>query len=113
PDYYPVLVNDIAAAKAFLDNRHDAGACNTSSLMVLGAETGATLGAIWLNAEWHRYAFTPPNLLTRTPAKFAPNPEGKDTIGAIWLSPTSKLGSRTVSLSATLDKPGREYATPM
>jgi pimeloyl-ACP methyl ester carboxylesterase len=114
PDYYPVLVNDIAAAKAFLDNRNDTGVCNTASLMVLGADTGATLGAIWLNAEWHRYAFTPANPLMGVPLpKIAPTTEGKDTIAAIWLSPTSKLGSRTISLSSLLDTPGREYAMPM
>ena len=114
-DYYPVLVNDIAAAKAFLDNRNDTGVCNTASLMVLGADTGAILGAIWLNAEWHRYAFTPPMPLMGIfqPVNPRPTPEGKDTIAAIWLSPTSKLGSRTISMSNLLDKPGREYAVPM
>jgi hypothetical protein len=113
PDYYPVLVNDIAAAKAFLDNRNDTGVCNTGSLMVLGADNGATLGAIWLNAEWHRFAFTPLDPIMRIPAKIAPTSEGKDVIAAIWLSPTSKLGSRTISFSALLDTPGREYAMPM
>src|SRR5207237_10398388 len=112
PTYYPIVVNDIAAAKAFLDNRNDTGVCNTSSLILLGADTGATLGAIWLNAEWHRYAFTPANLLMGVPASIAKAPEGKDTIAAIWLSATSKLGSRTIRLSSLLDKPAREYATP-
>ena len=51
----PVLINDIAAVKCFLDRKNDTGACNTSSTILLGAETGATLGAIWLNAEWRRY----------------------------------------------------------
>jgi pimeloyl-ACP methyl ester carboxylesterase len=110
-DYFPCLVNDIAAAKAFLDNRNDTGACNTSSLIVIGAETGATLGAIWLNAEWHRYVFTPRTLTTLE--TIAKTPEGKDTIAGIWLSATSKLGSRTVSLSSVLDVAGRENATPM
>jgi hypothetical protein len=112
--YYPVLVNDIAAAKAFLDNRNDTGACNTSNLIVLGAETGATLGAIWLNAEWHRFAFTPPMPLAGIfQGKFAQTSEGKNTIAAVWLSMTSKLGSRTISVPALLDKAGREHATPM
>ncbi len=110
--YYPVFVNDIAAAKAFLDNRNDAGGgCNTSSLIVLGAETGATLGALWLNAEWHRYQFTPQTFMT--PAKISNIPEGKNVIGAIWLSASSKLGSRVVSLPRLLDTSGRVNATPM
>jgi hypothetical protein len=112
-DYYPVLVNDIAAAKAFLDNRNDAGACNTSNLIIVGADTGATLGALWLNAEWQRYVFTPANILMGIPVSIAKVPEGKDTIAAIWLSPTSKLGSRTIRFSSLLDKAGRENATPM
>jgi hypothetical protein len=111
-DYYPVLVNDIAAAKAFLDNRNDTGVCSTSNLIVLGADTGATLGAIWLNAEWHRYVFTPAVLGTSL-ASIAKTPEGKDTIAAVWLSATSKLGTRTVSLPTVLDIAGRENATPM
>jgi pimeloyl-ACP methyl ester carboxylesterase len=111
-DYYPILVNDIAAAKAFLDNRNDTGACSTSNLIVLGADTGATLGAIWLNAEWHRFVFTPAVLGT-APASIAKVPEGKDTIAAIWLSATSKLGSRTINLPALLDVAGRENAMPM
>ena len=111
--YYPIFVNDIAAAKAFLDNRNDTGVCNTSSFMVLGAETGATLGALWLNSEWYRHAYTPANPLMGVAAKIAPTPEGKDTIAGIWLSPSSSLGGRTVTLSNLLDRPGRMYATPM
>jgi hypothetical protein len=110
-EYYPVLVNDIAAAKAFLDNRNDTGVCNTSSLIVLGADTGATLGAIWVNAEWHRYTYVPASLMSL--AQYGKTPEGKDIIGAIWLSATSKLGTRTISLSKVLDVSGRVNATPM
>jgi hypothetical protein len=110
-DYYPVLVNDIAAAKAFLDNRNDTGSCNTSSLVVLGADTGATLGAIWLNAELHRFVITPPKAIGFLPV-IAQHSEGKDTIAAVWLSITSKLGSRTVSIPALLESTGG-YATPM
>ncbi len=110
-EYYPVLVNDIAAAKAFLDNRNDTGVCNTSSLIVLGANTGATLGAIWVNAEWHRYSYVPATLMSL--AQYGKTPEGKDIIGAIWLSATSKLGTRTISLSKVLDASGRVNATPM
>jgi hypothetical protein len=113
-EYYPVLVNDIAAAKAFLDHRNDLGNCNTSSLVLVGAETGATLGALWLNAEWHRFRFDPPNPMLGIPGKISPNAEGKDTIGAVWLSASSKLGSRQgIALGKLLDRAGKEYATPM
>jgi len=111
-EYYPVLVNDIAAAKAFLDQRNDNGECNTSSFMVLGAETGATLGALWLNAEWHRFRFDPAVFMV-SPAMIAKTSEGRDTIAAIWLSATTKLGSRTVYLTKLLAVAGKENATPM
>lgn len=112
--YYPVLVNDIAAVKAFLDNRNDSGACNTSSFMLLGAESGAALGAIWLNAEWKRYSYLPPNLMLGMPAQYGKNPEGKNVIAAVWLSPSNKLGStRVVSLTNLLVPPARDNGTPM
>ena len=41
PAYYPVLVNDIAAVRAYLDRRNDdVKDCNTSSIIVIGADTG-------------------------------------------------------------------------
>ena len=111
--YYPVMVNDIAAAKAFLDGRNDTGGCNSGNLIVVGAETGAALGSIWLNAEWHRYAYTPPNFLMNIPARLATVPEGKKTIGAIWLSAKPRLGTRTIQFASVLALPARVYATPM
>ncbi len=39
--YYPYLVNDISAAKMFLDERNDAGDCNSQALLLIGAEDGA------------------------------------------------------------------------
>src|SRR5687768_10272284 len=67
PRYYPVLVNDIAAAKAYLDRRNDAQACNSSNLVVIGMERGATLGAIWVNSEFHRYELYPPKFINQPP----------------------------------------------
>jgi pimeloyl-ACP methyl ester carboxylesterase len=101
---YPALVNDIAAAKAFLDRRNDAGECNASSLILVGAETGATLGAIWLNSEYNRYELLPPVQFGAPPVA-AKDPEGKNTIAAVWLSISPKLGDRTVSPAATLALP--------
>ncbi len=40
--YYPVLINDIAAARAFLDRKNDMRDVNTSNLIVIGAGQGAT-----------------------------------------------------------------------
>ena len=109
--YYPYLINDIAAVKGFLDRKNDLGVCNTSSFIVIGAETGATLGAIWLNSEWSLYKMEMVGMFGQL--KPATRPEGKDTIAAIWLSISPTLGTRTVSLSGTLDVAARQNATPM
>jgi hypothetical protein len=109
--YYPALINDIAACKCFLDRMNDKGGCNTSSFIVIGADTGATLGAIWVNSEWHRHrVVTNPALLAQAPD---PRPEGPDIIACVWLSASSQLGARSVSFGATLDVPLRVKAAPM
>lgn len=110
PAYFPVMINDIAAARAFLENRNDVGDCNIGSLILIGAETGATLGSIWLSSEWVRYQITPamfgPGILNK-------HSEGKDIIAAIWLTPTIKLGPRDVKLAQVLEFPGKTHKTPM
>lgn len=110
--YHTVLVNDIAAAKAFLDrSKNDNGTCNTSSFIVIGAETGATLGALWLNSEWYRFKLNPPAMFGMQPTPDI-RAEGKDTICGIWLSFSTKLAGRLISPSTLLDLPGRQGATP-
>ena len=47
--------NDGAAAKAYLDDAD----CNSSNLTLIGAKDGGTIGAIWLNAEFHRFRYVP------------------------------------------------------
>jgi predicted esterase len=108
-NYYPVLVNDIAAVKGFLDRRSDSGGCNTSSFILIGDGKGAALGAIWLNSEYHRYRMN----IGAVGITIDNRPEGKDTIAAIFLSPTNKLGKRRLTLSSILDQAGRQQATPM
>lgn len=112
--YYPTLVNDIAAAKAFLDNRNDAGACNTGMTVLVGADSGATLGAIWLNAECNRFRLDPPLLIGNAP-EVTSKSEGRNVIACLWLSLTSKLGARPtlIPMSRLLDAAAREAAIPM
>jgi hypothetical protein len=115
PAYYPALVNDIAAAKGFLDRKNDAGQCNTSALIVIGAETGGTLGAIWMNSEWYRYQFIANNpLFPQQGGRPAQDPEGKGTIAGVFLTISPKLGNgRAISLEKVLNVPGRIQAVPM
>jgi hypothetical protein len=108
---YPVLVNDIAAAKAFLDRRNDQGGCNSSNLILVGAGTGATLGAIWLNSEFYRYKGVPNPVGVVT--KLESRPEGLNTVCAVWLSISPDLGGRPIKLTSLLDMAANKRAVPM
>jgi hypothetical protein len=108
PGYYPILINDIAAAKAWLDT----APCNSNNLTLIGAKDGAVLGAIWLYSEWSRYRVVPdPRLMKEVPD--LENPEGQAVTAAIWLSMTPTLGSRSVSLATLLHKAAAENKTAM
>jgi pimeloyl-ACP methyl ester carboxylesterase len=101
--YMPVYITDIAAARAHLDNKNDAGDVNTSSVYLIGSETAASLGIGWMATEWNRPAFSPsPNQLLIMDPKYAYVPQmlrdrdfttaGDDLSGAVWFSasyPTS------------------------
>jgi alpha-beta hydrolase superfamily lysophospholipase len=95
--YYPALINDIAAARAYLDRRNDGRDVNTSNLVVIGAGEGATLGALWMAAEMHRQKDTsPPTLIPQPPVRLD-DPEGKDFAAAIWLSISPTLAQRNIT----------------
>jgi pimeloyl-ACP methyl ester carboxylesterase len=105
PGYYPYLLNDIAAAKLFLDDRNDASDCNSRSLIVIGAEDGAALGAVWMASEWSRVSadVIPDPRGPRFPPfirNIGKEPAGKDQFCAIWLSLTPSLGSGGSKTSA-------------
>jgi hypothetical protein len=109
--YYPALVNDIAAAKMFLDAKNDSGECNSSNLILIGAEDGASLGAIWVYSELYRFRYTG-GLLTG-PLKQAQNPEGKDVTGCIWLSLSPTLGGRPLDITNWVTFIGKDKKVPM
>ncbi len=123
--YYLALVNDIAAARAFLDRKNDARELNTSNLILVGAGEGATLGALWMAAEMRRQRdLTPTNLgvdeLGRPIQPLIPkldDAEGKDLAAGIWLSISPTLGGpngRNVSsvLRTDLEEEAREGKVP-
>lgn len=92
--YYPMLIQDIAAAKRYLDQRNDAGDCNTSNVIVIGAQESAALGSLWISSEFAR-----PHLIPHptNPALFGPvidperRVEGLDIKAAVWLSMPERL----------------------
>jgi alpha-beta hydrolase superfamily lysophospholipase len=92
--YAPILANDIAAAKLFLDRKNDADECNSANLVVLGAESGATLGLLWMCSEQYRYQVLPPGVT-------ADKPDGKDIACALWLSMSPSLGTRSYASNIT------------
>jgi hypothetical protein len=105
--YYPMFLNDIAAARLFLDRKNDAGECNTSNLVVIGAEDGANLGMAWEYSEWSRYQI---NAL----GKPAPTSEGADAACAIWLSFKPKLGTgQPNGIGEWFKHVGRDKKVPM
>ncbi len=90
PNYMPMVVNDIMAARVALDKMNDNSTVNSSSVYLIGSTDSATSGLMFMTAEWFR------------PQKVGPTdrwPElgtyrlpsdvdscGADIAGAIWLS---------------------------
>jgi hypothetical protein len=110
-DYFPNLVNDVAAAKAYLDRKNDGREVNASNLVVIGAGEGATLGALWLASEAHRKK----DRASLTPG-MAPDldqAELRDVCCAVWLSISPTLASRAVPVRGWLTEVGRDLKVPM
>jgi hypothetical protein len=109
---YTVFINDIAAAKSYLERtKNDLGQCNTQNTVVIGVEQSATLAAIWANSEWYRYRveFAPPFFNVRPENR----PEGQYLSALVCLSITPKLGDRTnISLANVLAFPCKQNAMP-
>jgi pimeloyl-ACP methyl ester carboxylesterase len=110
--YLPFLVQDLAAAKAYLDRRNDAGRCNSSNLVVVAAENGATLASLWVNAEWRRHRVYPAAAFGMLP-RVEEEPEGKRILAAVLVDAAGKVGSQRVDLSSTLTLPGRIGRMPI
>jgi predicted alpha/beta hydrolase len=102
--YYPILVNDIAAAKALLDRRNDNGECNSRSIIVIGAQEGGVLGTMWAVTEWQRY-----QLINLFPLRLDPTAEGKSINACVFLS----MSSSQPELGNWMKLLGKDKHTPM
>lgn len=105
PRYFPAYVTDLAAARAYLDQKSDQGDLNSSSIYLVGAGDAATLGMLWLAAEWVRPAVHP-TLANGVEYKAVPTngivvntAAGRDVAGAIWLSGTRPTAVRADAVS--------------
>jgi Alpha/beta hydrolase family len=112
--YYPHMVDDIAAAKAFLDNKAGGSAAN---LIVIGAGEGAALGAMWMTSEFHRFrdkSEGPVIPMVRMNPNLDTEPEGKDLVCGIWLTISSTVEGRAIPLDTWVNEVGgKKYHVPM
>src|SRR5262249_46257784 len=88
-DHYKMLVNDIAAAKHFLDTKNDSGECKSANTIIIRAEQGAALGTPWILHAFNSQRTTPGVLGMQVPTRQI---EGEDVACAIWLSMSPSVG---------------------
>jgi len=101
--HYIYLIQDIAAAKAFLDRASDRKEVNSHNTVVIGAGRGATLGALWVgNEASRRKDKRGKNNVEQPNPIISDDPEGKDIAACIWLGYTPDLMGRDLSARARL-----------
>jgi hypothetical protein len=90
--YVPWLVHDIAAARMFLDLRHDdpASPVNTFNLVLLGAGQASALGSLWLASEGVRYEPVGEAINVQPPPATK-----RSVLQAVWLGLEAKLNGQT------------------
>lgn len=86
--YWPVLLNDIAAARNYLDLQNDAQKCNSSTIIVIGAQEGASLGIGWMCHEWDRRVV--PSGTAVYSVGTQPRIPGEDFACGVWLGPVDR-----------------------
>jgi pimeloyl-ACP methyl ester carboxylesterase len=107
--YYKMLINDIAAARAFLSAMNDARDVNVnaSNVIVVGAGQGATLAALWMAAECRRQKVesvnTNPGAIIRTQKLVVSgSPESACLRAAVWLTISPEVEG--IAVGGTLKK---------
>ena len=87
-NYWPVLFNDLIAARKFMDDENDAQRCNSSAIVVIGAQEGAGLGIGWEVHEFERAVVVggANALVTGVQRRVA----GEDILAGIWLGPVAR-----------------------
>lgn len=108
-DYTPMLANDIAAAKSFLDEQNNTKLCNSSNTMVIGAEDGAALAALWITSEWLRPPLVQRDIYGRIVG--TPTLQGSQICAAAWLSIPATLNRASLATWFRASVPGSAYGT--
>jgi len=100
PEYRPWLIEDIAAARTYLDLRHDevSGPVNTFNLVVLGAGQASALGSLWLGTEGLRYngSEVGDKILLKWPEKLS-------VLQAVWIGMADPLKLRPFGIHSWLE----------
>jgi hypothetical protein len=98
PYHYAALANDIAAARTVLELK--TASCDPTNIVLIGEGTGATLGLLWIAAEWQRWRLAPGPV---GPA-VRQGLEGHDITCGLWLSIDPVLdGKRAAPVASWLE----------
>jgi pimeloyl-ACP methyl ester carboxylesterase len=88
--YLPWLVQDIVAARHFVDTLHEEGKVNSHNLVVIAAGEGAGLTAFWLAAECRRQKAALGLMAAPGTA------ESRDIVAVVWIDSQMTLGPLNV-----------------
>src|SRR5262249_21720615 len=93
----------------------DQKACNTSSVIVVGAGQGATLGAMWMANECRRKKDKNSGMGLPFAQPMFDDAESKDLAACVWLSITARLEGRNLpgTLQTWLIEAGQKNKVPM
>jgi pimeloyl-ACP methyl ester carboxylesterase len=115
PSYFPFIVNDLAAARRFLEQKNDSGELNVHSLMIIGVQEGAGLGFLFTAAEYARAYRIGVSALQ---SNGTPYNAGEDIAAGVWLSlsmrPGMPAGGPNLDMIGWVrNYPGMRDKTPM
>ena len=109
-EYRPWLIEDIAAARTYLDLRHDepSGPVNTFNLVILGAGQASALGSLWLASEGLRYNATEMGnkILVKLPEKLS-------VLQAVWIGMADPLKLNPFGIHTWLEAAHEKPVVPI
>jgi alpha/beta hydrolase fold len=87
-NYYPYLINDLAAVRRFIDKKNDSGNCNSGRIFIIAEGSICPLIMMATSTEFLRNGAYPAVVM----ANAAEHPAGKDIAGLIFLSWANSTG---------------------
>lgn len=111
--YFLHLVDDVTAAKAYLDRKSMDKKLNSSQLVVIGAGQGATVGMMWVYGQHHLFRQKGQKGTALQPLPDLDEAEGKDVIGTFWLAMSPSIEGVTIPIKAYMEDMEKKYKTPM